>query len=115
MSSKLNVDEWGNKFWKNENRQFHREDGPAVELLGAYNAWFINDLRHRIEGPAYEHVSGTKSWWVGDKCITELIRELLRKSPFGEDVHLGILADWWAEKGDFRLLEIVSPYFTEPT
>lgn len=68
---------------------------------------------HRIEGPAIEFLSGDNWWYIADKDITKLVRELLARSPFNENVNLGILAEYWAERGDFRLLDIVQPYLAE--
>jgi hypothetical protein len=49
--------------WRNENRQLHREDGPAVELVDGTRGWYINDKIHRVDGPAIEAADGTRSWW----------------------------------------------------
>ena len=48
--------------WKNEDLEFHREDGPAVEIAGRYKSWWLNGLRHRKDGPAVEYANGTKEW-----------------------------------------------------
>lgn len=113
MSSKMTIDEEGNEFWFNEKGYLHREDGPAIECRNGYKAYYKNDLRHRIEGASVEYIDGRKEWWVGGEYITDLIWELLSKSPFGKDVHLGILAGYFAARDDFRLLDIVQPYLTE--
>jgi hypothetical protein len=42
----------------------HREDGPAVDRPGKYQAWFINGFYHREDGPAVEYVNGDKYWWL---------------------------------------------------
>lgn len=107
------VDKWGNKHWENEKGEFHRENGPAIEWKNGDKEWWFDGRRHRIDGPAIEWPSGMKSWWVGGGWITDLVLELLSKSPFGEDVHLGILAEYFAERGDFRLLDIVQPFLAE--
>lgn len=90
MSSGICFDTFGNRLWVNKQGE-----------------------RHRIYGPAVEFANGKKEWWVEDKSITKLVRKLLAKSPFGEDVHLGILAEYFAERDDFRLLEVVQPFLTE--
>lgn len=112
MSSTMKIDEDGNRIWRNGWKNLHREDGPAVEHEDGYKAYYRDGRRHRIEGPAVQ-LEHCKQWWVYDKCISDLVRELLRNSPFGEDVHLGILAEYFAERGDFRLLDIIQPYLTE--
>lgn len=113
MSSKLKIDEWGTKRWHNKKGEYHRIDGPAIEWWDGDRWWCVDGRFHRIEGPASEFSNGRKEWWIKDKYITPLIRELLSKSEFGEDVHLGILAEYFAERNDFRLLEIVQPYLME--
>lgn len=113
MSSKMTIDEEGNRIWRNEKGDIHREDGPAYEWTNGDKYWYFNGYRHRIEGPAIEWFFGHKFWCVKGEDITGLVRELLRKSEFGAYIHLGILADYWAERGDFRLLDIVQPYLAE--
>ena len=61
--SKLQIDQFGNKWWFNENRQLHRENGPAVEHSDGNKFWYINDKCHREDGPAREYADGRKSWW----------------------------------------------------
>lgn len=89
MTSTMTIGKNGNKLWDNEQGDLHRIDGPAVE-------W----------------TDGDKWWYIDGIWINCLVRELLSKSPFGDDVHLGILAEYFADRGDFRLLDIVSPYLT---
>lgn len=131
----MTFDQLGNKVWRNEKGKWHREDGPAIEYTNGDKEWFIdglrhrvggpacelagdkywlvNGLRHRIEGPAVEWADGTKAWFVGDKNISRLVHELLSTSPFDKSIHLGILADYFAERGDFRLMDIVQPFLAE--
>lgn len=136
MTSIMRTEEDGTKIWTNEKREYHREDGPAIEYtngdkewfinnkhhriegpayeeINGYKAWYINDKRHRIEGPARIWPSGKKAWWIKGEQVTELVKELLSNSSFDDFVHLGILADYFAERGDFRLLDIIQPYLTE--
>jgi len=88
------IDEYGTKWYYNEQGQLHRTDGPAVEYANGDKSWWVNDQRHRTDGPAVEYAngdkewwvncqlhrpdgpaieyaSGTKSWWVNGKCLTE--------------------------------------------
>lgn len=103
----MTIEEDGSKVWRNRRGEWHRENGPAHELPNGYKSWWFNGLRHRICGPAVEWSNGNKWWWVRDRQISELVRELLSKSPFAEDVHLGILAEYFAEQNDFRLQGII--------
>ena len=57
------IDEYGNKFWRNEEGQLHREDGPAVERANGTKEWFKNGKLHREDGPAIEWDDGTKEWY----------------------------------------------------
>jgi len=59
----------GTKRWFNEDDQLNREDGPAVEEIKGYKAWYINGKRHREDGPACEYASGNKSWYINGKLI----------------------------------------------
>lgn len=107
MISKMTIDEWGTKRWKNEKGELHCEDGPAIKGLNGYKAYYIEGLRHRIDGPSREWPYGDKDWWIRGKHITYLVRKCLEKTGFPEDVHLGILADRMQELGDTRLAEII--------
>lgn len=113
MESKLVVLRGGHKCWLNKKGEFHRTDGPAYEWSDGTKIWFVNNKHHRIEGPAAEFVNGDKWWYVNGKYIGGLVLELLENSPFGKDIHLGILAEYFAERGDFRLLDIVQPFLAE--
>jgi hypothetical protein len=57
------LDEDGNKNWRNEKGELHREDGPAVEQ-NCNKYWYINDKRHREDGPAVEKCNGDKAWFI---------------------------------------------------
>lgn len=52
------------KKWFNEQDQYHRIDGPAIECTDGYRAWYVNDKRHRADGPAIEGADGYKAWYV---------------------------------------------------
>ena len=62
--SKLTIDDFGNKYWHNEKREYHREDGPAVESFDGIKHWMINNNHHRVDGPAFECPNGDKSWFI---------------------------------------------------
>jgi hypothetical protein len=63
------IDEKGNKIWRNSNGQWHREDGPAWEYASGTKVWYINDKRHREDGPAVEWTDGRKEWWINGNRI----------------------------------------------
>jgi hypothetical protein len=72
MKSKLVIDKQGTKVWELPNGLRHRQDGPAVELIGGYKAWYINGLRHRKDGPAIEWEDGDKHWFLDNIHYTEI-------------------------------------------
>ena len=51
------------KAWRNENGQYHREDGPALEYTDGRRCWYINGKRYREDGPAVENSDGTRIWY----------------------------------------------------
>ena len=54
----------GTKYWRNERRYLHREDGPAVIWPNGNKEWWLNGNRHREDGPAVECADGGKEWWL---------------------------------------------------
>ena len=63
----VKIDEEGTKFYYNEKGQLHREDGPAIEKLNGYKAWYINGKHHREDGPSVEFANGDKCWYKNGK------------------------------------------------
>ena len=63
------IDGVGNKFWYNKNREFHRENGPAVEYSNGNKCWYFNGERHRQDGAAVEYTNGDKWWYINGKQI----------------------------------------------
>jgi len=57
----------GNKYWRNDDGQFHRENGPAAEWANGNKFWWINGKCHREDGPAAEYANGDKSWWINGR------------------------------------------------
>ena len=55
------------KIYRNSKGQLHREDGPAIEYVSGYKAWFLNGQRHRTDGPAIEYANGDKEWYLNGK------------------------------------------------
>ena len=67
--STMSTDEWGNKFWRNSKKKYHRTDGPALEFENGNKEWWLNGILHRINGPAVEWADGTKSWCVNGELL----------------------------------------------
>jgi hypothetical protein len=72
------IDHAGNKFWLTYG-QYHRENGPAIELNNGSEYWYKNGLRHRIDGPAIKRYDGTTDYWyegqhVNCKSTKEFIK-----------------------------------------
>jgi hypothetical protein len=57
----------GTKEWKNENGQYHRDDGPAVIYPSGTKAWYKNGQLHRDDGHAVIFRDGTKHWYINDQ------------------------------------------------
>ncbi len=66
LSSILEIDNFGNKRWKNKEGYNHRVGGPAYEGINGTKAWWINGTRHREDGPAVECPDGTFEWYLFD-------------------------------------------------
>jgi hypothetical protein len=56
----------GTKIWYNSHKEWHRDDGPAVEYASGDKLWCQNDKRHRENGPAWESIGGNKFWFIND-------------------------------------------------
>jgi len=67
----VTVEDNGDTWWYNQNDEYHRLDGPAVELVNGHKAWYQNDKRHRLDGPAVEYADGDKEWWIKNRKFTE--------------------------------------------
>ena len=48
------------------NGEYHREDGPAIELHNGGKEWWLNGKTHREDGPAVESAHGGKYWWLNN-------------------------------------------------
>jgi hypothetical protein len=61
------------KYWvieyKNENNEWHREDGPAIEFSDGEKWWYKNGKFHREDGPAREYNDGKKHYYYNSKLI----------------------------------------------
>ena len=49
MSSGYKINKYGTKRWYNSKREFHREDGPAVEYANGYKVWYLNGKKYSQE------------------------------------------------------------------
>ena len=68
----MEIDKDENRYWYNENNQFHRVGGPAVEYANGFKAWYINGKKHRVDGPAVDGGGiGAREWWVNGLCHRE--------------------------------------------
>lgn len=56
----------GDIIYRNEQGEFHRENGPAIKYSDGGKAWFINGKRHRVGGPAEDYLE-VKAWWKNGK------------------------------------------------
>lgn len=60
----------GTKEWC-QHGQLHREDGPAIIHPDGYQAWCQHGQFHRADGPAVEWSDGSKEWWLFGIKTTE--------------------------------------------
>jgi hypothetical protein len=67
--SKMEIDETGNKIWRNSKGENHRTDGPAIERSNGDKSWWVGGKRHRTDGPAIEWSNGGKVWYVNGECL----------------------------------------------
>ena len=65
--SQMEIDEHGNKYWRNSEGYIHREDGPAIAGANGSKFWFIDGKPHREDGPSSEYASGKKEWYINGK------------------------------------------------
>jgi len=63
----------------------HREDGPAVEGIKEYQAWYNHNERHRIDGPAIIDFDGGTEYWVNG----------LRHRADGPAIDSPSIGQWW--------------------
>ena len=80
ISMRKEIDQDGTIRYYNENNEFHREDGPAIEFTNGYKAWYKNGFLHKEDGHAIEYSNGNKEYWYNNvrhpeiKTDEELIR-----------------------------------------
>jgi hypothetical protein len=51
-------------YYTNDNNQWHREDGPAINFPDGSEYWWLNGKRHRKDGPAINLKNGYKEYWL---------------------------------------------------
>ena len=61
---KKETDCYGDIYYYNDLNQYHREDGPAIELANGTKYWYRNYQLHREDGPACEYADGKKEYWI---------------------------------------------------
>jgi len=65
------INQFGTKIWYNDQDQFHREAGPAVEFANGTKHWYQQGKLHRVDGPAIESANGNKWWYQHGNCHRE--------------------------------------------
>jgi hypothetical protein len=69
---KSNKFEYPNRIeYRNEQGDYHRTDGPAIERNDGYKSCWINGKRHCEDGPAIERNDGSKAWYLNDTEYSE--------------------------------------------
>jgi len=93
---KVTVESNGTTRWYNEDGQYHREDGPAVEWADGTKKWYLNGQLHREDGPVVEWANGDKFWYLNGQYLTE--EEFNNTKQQGTDP----ITEWLKEiKNDF--------------
>lgn len=67
MSEQVKIDLTFYTVWLDENKNFHKLDGPALEQKDGHKEWWLHGSRHRIDGPAVEYTNGNREWWIYGK------------------------------------------------
>ena len=69
----IKIDKECDKFYYKDKAMtiHHRTDGPAIECVNRYKAWYVDGKRHRTDGPAIEYANGDKLWYVNNKRLTK--------------------------------------------
>lgn len=57
--------------WYDDNGQYHRDGGPAIEIENIGRGWFKHGAPHREDGPALELANGTQRWHLHGKVHRE--------------------------------------------
>jgi hypothetical protein len=54
MKSELNINVFGTKEWKLPNGKWHREDGPAIEIIDGRKYWYLSGIEYTKKEYKYE-------------------------------------------------------------
>ncbi len=65
------IDEYGSIYFYNNKGQYHRIDGPAIELPYGTKKWYLNGKPHRENGPAIEYKTEYKSFYINGKYLSQ--------------------------------------------
>ena len=71
LKYRIEVDNYGTRWYRNVMGQLHRTNGPAIEYADGSKAWYQNGLRHRTDGPAVEYSDGVKAWFINGEELSE--------------------------------------------
>jgi len=69
--SKMYINEYGDKEYRDLKNQLHRVNGPAIEWKNGTKFWFKEGGYHRIDGPAIEWSNGYKYWCILNEFLEE--------------------------------------------
>ena len=83
------TDIFGNVFYYDFKHQYHRLDGPAIELANRDKEWFVNGLRHREDEPAVEW-GKSKEWYYKGCCHRLDGPAVIAWGKWGKE-------EWWIE------------------
>jgi len=70
-NTKMYIDIYGSKIYKNSKGSLHRLNGPAIEYSDGDKYWFKEGSCHRTDGPAREYSDGDKEWYLFFKGLEE--------------------------------------------
>ena len=102
--SKFEIDEYGTKYWCNEDGLYHREDGPAVEYKDGTKEWHFRGKCHRLDGPAWIHYNGDTDWFINDYYVTKEINKWAKENSIDldnlTDVDKALIKIFWVDYGE---------------
>ena len=67
----VEVDDWGNTIYRNHLGQLHRIHGPAIVWADGAKYWYQNGRRHRTDGQAVETLGDFTAWYLNNQALTE--------------------------------------------
>ena len=57
------INQAGDKIWRNTVGELHRAGGPAIEGANGTKEWYRKGKLHRVGGPAIEYAGGDTAWY----------------------------------------------------